>query len=144
MTTKKQYSIGDSAWIHGVELANNKLTHGQVVHKFILDGCNDVFYVIAVPTSVEDLLEVRTWYSISQDSQGPVGAFREGMENINSTKRYLSKIGVKLDILDFVDKELLNIEIENKADSTVNSKIPKKEYRSHRPNHKSFSRKKKQ
>lgn len=116
MTTKKQYSIGDSAWIYGIT-ADNKLTQGQVIHKFILDGHDEVFYIVAVPTSIEDLLEVRTWATISQDAQGPVGGFREGMENINSTKRYLSKAGVKLDILDFVDTALLNTEIENKTNS---------------------------
>lgn len=142
MTVKKQYGIGDTVWVHGIEVSQSKLTQGQIVHKFILDNCNDVFYIVAVPTSIEDLLEVRTWESISQDDKGPVGAFREGMEHINSTKRYLSKVGVKLDILDFVDTALLNNEIEHKINTVNTTKHlhPKNK----RPKNRPFNRKHKQ
>lgn len=139
MTVKKQYSIGDSAWVYGVN-TENKPTKGQIVHKFILDGHNEVFYVIAVPTSIEDLLEVRTWDAISQDEYGPAGGFRDGMENINSTKRYLSKVGVKIDILDFNDRLQLSNEIENKVNVPPAHNLS----RNNRSKRKSFNRKNKQ
>lgn len=100
MTVKKSYNVGDTVWIYGVDQRNNKIKKGTVVKKFTIDydGFNDeTQYVIAIPTEIEYLLELRTWHNISQDEQGPVGSFREVVQDIASTKKLLSRTGLTLE-----------------------------------------------
>ena len=76
MTIKKQYEINDPVWIHGVT-RDNKLCQGRIIKSFEIDGYTGTHYVIAIPTHIEDLLEIRTWESISQDNAGPIGMYRD-------------------------------------------------------------------
>ena len=87
MTVKKQYSIGDTVWIYGV--SQGKSTEGKVVQTFAVDqegwDPDMVHYVIAVPTEIEYLLEVRTWETISQTKDGHVGSLREVFKAVSYT-----------------------------------------------------------
>lgn len=79
MTVKKNYKVGDQVWIHGLT-PKNVLVKGTVVK--ILDSSDISWitnkqYIIEVPTHIEPLLEIRSWETISQDEQGPVGSLRE-------------------------------------------------------------------
>lgn len=80
--TKTKYELGDSVWINGVS-RDNKLVKGKVIKKIDLsaEGYSDgPHYIIEIPSSIEPLLEIRTWETMSQDAQGPVGCFRN-LEN---------------------------------------------------------------
>lgn len=101
MNTKKEYSVNDTVWIAGIDNKNNFLTPGRIVKIFNIDTDNYdpgiKYYVIAIPTHIEPLLEIRTWETISQDSHGPVGAIREISTNPIVDKKLLSKIGMQFD-----------------------------------------------
>lgn len=99
----KYYNVGDTVWIYGVSLIENRLTQGTVVKIFQLesDQLEDQrdYYVISVPSAIENLLEVRTWETISQDAQGPVGAIRLVMDdnNTDSSHKKMSQLGYVYD-----------------------------------------------
>jgi hypothetical protein len=94
MKIKKQYEMNDDAWIH---IGDGKLTKGKVIDIFDLEHAGyskDMeFYIIAIPTAIEDLLEVRTWEQMSQDAKGPIGSYREIKQGF-ATKKYLGKVGI--------------------------------------------------
>lgn len=98
MTVKKQYSIGDTVWIYGV--SNGKSTRGTVIQTFTVDqenwDPNRVYYVIAIPTEIEYLLEVRTWETISETADGHVGSLREVFEDPDAGLRQMRRTGVDL------------------------------------------------
>ena len=98
MTVKKQYSIGDTVWIYGV--SNGKSTEGKVVQTFTVDqdgwDPDQVHYVIAIPTEIEYLLEVRTWETISETKDGHVGGMREAFKNPDAGIRLMRRTGVDL------------------------------------------------
>lgn len=89
---KKTYNVGDSVWIYGINKPNTPVK-GHVVKSFDIKGYEGTHYVIAVPTHIEDLLEIRTWENISQDEHGPVGMYREVMDTFRTTNRLVSKTG---------------------------------------------------
>lgn len=99
-TIKKEYAVGDKAWIYGIAAGPgyNKLTEGTVVKVVDIDGYSETHYIISVTSSIEDLLEVRTWHSMSQDAKGPVGSFRELLMNDPSTQRKLLQTGLRLPV----------------------------------------------
>lgn len=79
MKVKKNYNIGDTVWIYGITAAN-KITKGRVIATVDLSDKgygNDLHYIIDVPSHIESLLEIRTWQTISQDENGPVGGIRD-------------------------------------------------------------------
>lgn len=80
MTIKKHYEINDPAWIHGIT-RDNKLCKGTVVKKFKMDSDDWdkslEYYVVAIPSHIEYLLEIRSWESMSQDEKGPIGMYRD-------------------------------------------------------------------
>lgn len=96
---KKTYKIGDTVWICGISSNNNKLTKGKVIEKIDLESAgyskDQLFYIISVDTVIEPLLEIRTWETISQDDQGPVGGLRDlhSQVDIDSTSKMLSEFG---------------------------------------------------
>jgi len=94
MTIRKQYNIGETVWIYGIYVRNDAPTQGRIVHKFNLNDSNVEHYVIAVDSHIEPLIEVRTWETISQDKQGPVG----GLRGLNDTadRKVLAKTGFNL------------------------------------------------
>ena len=103
MNVKTKYGIGDTVWIYGVARDNNKATQGKIVHQFNIDYSNHSlevnYYVIEIPTSIDNLLEIRTWEAISQDSHGPVGALRQGLasDDPDAIDKKLSQVGLSFD-----------------------------------------------
>ena len=97
MNVKKKYNVGDTVWIYGISQNNEKSTQGTVVKSFVIDydGVNnDTQYVISIPTDIENLLEIRTWRSISQTKDGHVGSLREALSDPDSARKWLGKLGV--------------------------------------------------
>jgi hypothetical protein len=96
MKIKKQYSTGDTVWIYGIG-NNSKSTQGTVVKSFKIDyaGISDeVQYVICIPTEIENLLEIRTWHTISQTEHGHVGSVREAFIDADAARKILSRTGM--------------------------------------------------
>lgn len=103
MTVKKLYDLDDTVWIYGISRDQNKPTKGTVVRIFQLDDRgypeDQDFYVVAIPTEIGLLLEVRTWETISQDERGPTGAFRQAVhtENVDAVDKQMAQIGLTVD-----------------------------------------------
>lgn len=93
---KKYYNEGDTVWIYGVS-RNARLTKGTVIKKINIDydgfDSSLEYYVIAIPTHIEYLLEIRSWETMSQDEDGPVGMFREIYTDLSSTNKIISHSG---------------------------------------------------
>ena len=69
----KEYAIGTEVWIAGV--VESGLYGGKIVHRFKLNDSthpNDWFYIVEYPTSVDALLTVRTWSTISEHPDEPL------------------------------------------------------------------------
>jgi hypothetical protein len=100
MTVKKRYNIGDTVWIYGVSKNNIKSTEGKVVQTFTVrqEGWNQntVHYVVAIPTEIEYLLEIRTWETISQTKDGHVGSLREAFTNPDAAHKMLARTGMSI------------------------------------------------
>ena len=151
MTVKKSYEIGDIVWVYGISRSNNKITKGTIVHSFTLDhikGYNsEVYYLVSIPNSIESLLEVRTWHTISQDSRGPVGSFREVISKVESdaTDKKLSQIGLNLeDEMDLDDDEPTAEQIHAAIEkSQQTAKFPPLDTKENKPRRRYPPRKKK-
>ena len=104
---KKEYKIGDNAWVYGVSSGAgfNKPVKGKVVHAMEIDGFSGVHYVVAIDTEIEPLLEVRTWETLSQDSKGPIGSFREALTKYSPARKLLSRTGLILPVDDIYDDQ---------------------------------------
>lgn len=142
MTAKNKYEVGESVWIAGVSYNNARLTKGQVVK--ILDMSEDgysagPYYVIAIPTEIDDLLEIRTWETMSEDSKGPVGAFRN--LNLGSTVRFINQTGFET-ADDFGDPtpEQIHAAIEKSIKDVSHTSLNLK---SNGPRRRNFTKKKK-
>jgi hypothetical protein len=98
MTVKKQYAVGDTVWIYGINRSNTKPVQGKVIKIVDLSdaGYSDIHYVIEIPTHIESLLELRSWHNISQDAHGPVGSFRT-IGNFESTIKFAGTVGFAFD-----------------------------------------------
>jgi hypothetical protein len=111
MKIKKTYRIGDKAWVYGITTGPgyNRLTEGTVVHVMDIEGYSDTQYVIAISNGIEDLLEVRSWQSMSQDNKGPIGSFRELLMNRHAEQKVLMRTGMRLPVVElnpeFVDDQ---------------------------------------
>jgi len=94
MLIKKEYNIGDPVWIHGIG-PSNKLTQGKVIANIDLstEGYTDLHYIIAIPTHIEPLLEIRTWHTMSQDEKGPIGSLRELGEDLDKEHKKIQQLG---------------------------------------------------
>jgi hypothetical protein len=97
---KKTYEIADTVWIYGVARQSNRLSKGKIIHKFTLESHTEVQYVVSVPTSIEPLLEIREWSTISQDSTGPVGALREMIseQEMDASNKKMAQAGFEYDV----------------------------------------------
>lgn len=104
---KKKYKIGDRVWIYGVSSGPgfNKPVEGKIVHEIEIEDFYGVHYVIAVDTEIETLLEVRNWETISQDSRGPVGSFREAISKYSPARKVLARTGLILPIDDIYEDD---------------------------------------
>lgn len=99
MTAKKSYKVGDTVWVYGVNRSNTKPVEGKVIKIVDLSAAGYTLgdhYIIEVPTSIEPLLEIRSWHNISQDANGPVGSLRD-LGNIESTIKFASRVGFAFD-----------------------------------------------
>jgi hypothetical protein len=113
MTVKKEYAVGDTVWIYGINRSNAKPTAGKVIKVVDLSNAGwseGDHYVIEIPTHIESLLEIRSWHNISQDSRGPVGSLR-GL-NIESTIKHAATLGFITD-----DNPLLDSDVEEDGPS---------------------------
>jgi len=108
MTVKKKYNVGDTVWIYGISRNNVKSTQGTVVKLFNIEGYNDMYYVVSIPTEIESLLEIRTWHTISQTRDGHVGSLREAFSNPDAAHKMLLRTGMAV----ISDDEELNEEID--------------------------------
>ena len=120
MNVKKKYELGDTVWIAGINSHGN-LTKGIVVKKFNIDfrGMFDLsdYYVISIPSHIEDLLEIRTWETISQDENGPVGLFRN-LEKFDSTNRIISRSG-------YTHNSIISIDNDDPSPDEINAALEK-------------------
>lgn len=122
MTVKKDYEIGDSVWIHGVG-REKKLTQGTVVKSFKIDQQafqSNTYYVVAIATHVEPLLEVRTWETISQDNQGPVGGFRE-LQNLDPVHKLINQSGYHYSLDNDEDDDPSDEQIQAAINKSMNN-----------------------
>lgn len=92
MEVKKKYTIGDIVWIHGVT-PSNKLTKGKVIYCLNIPNYQQEHYIVEIPTHIESLLEIRTWDTISQDENGPVGSLRDLKMDITGENKKISHLG---------------------------------------------------
>jgi hypothetical protein len=99
MTIKKTYEVGDTVWIYGVARTANRITQGKIIHGFTPEGYTEQQYVVSVPNSIEPLLEVREWGTISQDSAGPVGSMREmvAVQEMDAVNKKMAQTGYEYD-----------------------------------------------
>jgi hypothetical protein len=120
MKVKKKYKIGDKVWVYGVSSGAgfNRPTAGTVVHEMEIDGFYGVHYVIAIATEIETLLEIRNWETISQDSKGPVGSFREAISKYSPARKVLARTGLILPMDDLYDDEEPVEDNNNESDNS--------------------------
>ena len=119
MKVKKKYKIGDKAWIYGVSSGPgfNRPTEGTVVHQFEIDGFYGTHYVIAIDTEIDTLLEIRNWETMSQDSKGPIGSFRENIKKFSTARKVLARTGLILPLGDFEDETDTESDEDNDSES---------------------------
>lgn len=145
MTIKQEYKIGDDVWIHGIN-PSNKLTKGTVIFEVNLSsqGYTDPQYIIEIPTSIEPLLEIRTWHTISQDEKGPVGSLRKFGNEIYSDNKKISQTGFTLD-LNEIDSDPTPDQIMAALEKSTDGLTYKPLYiKENKPKKKYYPRKKKQ
>ena len=71
---KTKYEIGDEAWIY-IGDHKGKTTRSVVVHSFKLyDGM--IHYVCAVPTPIDDILELRDIFTMAESADTAVGLWQ--------------------------------------------------------------------
>ena len=71
---KTKYEIGDEAWIY-IGDHKGKTTRSVVVHSFKLcDGA--IHHVCAVPTPIDDILEVRDIFTMAESADTAVGLWQ--------------------------------------------------------------------
>lgn len=78
---KKEYEIGDKAWIY-LHNHQGEKTECTVVHKFKLNY-GPVYYVCEVPTPVDPLLEVRSAFSMAKSVCSNIGLFDASHQKLN-------------------------------------------------------------
>lgn len=144
MSTKKEYSIGDDAWIHGIDRRNNKLVRGKIIHQVEIPNFSGIHYIVAVSTPIEPILELRTWESISQDEFGPIGLFRDiDRDAMIAATKFVSKVGFEFSDDDEFDEptaEQIAAAIEK---STKLAEHPPLNLKENKPKRRFYSRKKK-
>lgn len=99
MTTKKEYAVGDTVWVYGINRSNTKPTQGTVIKAVDLSDAGysiGTHYIVEIPSHIEPLLEIRTWHNISQDAVGPVGSLRE-VGSIEASIKKAATLGFAFD-----------------------------------------------
>lgn len=146
MDIKKEYKVGDPAWIHGIQ-RDNKLIKGEVIKKFTMDHndyADHYYYVVAIQTSIEPLLEIRQWENMSQDSHGPIGMYRDMGQSKKVTDRFMKKVGYTsfddADDLEEPTPEQIHAALEKSQNTSKHAPLLIK---TERPKRKFYNRKKK-
>lgn len=135
MIVKTEYQVGETVWIHGVT-PSNKLTKGKIIHIVDLGSQEyvDLQYIIEIPTHIEPLLEIRSWHTISQDDQGPVGSLRAMKEDLHPNAKKIRHIGFSIDLKDTDDDgpspEEIRAALEKSIDSSVHKPLVLKDPKS--------------
>lgn len=70
---ERVYFIDDIVWIH-MGGPKNLLSEGRIVYLFVHYGRPQ--YIIEINTSIDPILEVRDWSTISETPEGPINLFR--------------------------------------------------------------------
>ena len=119
MKVKKKYKIGDKAWIYGISTGTgfNRPIEGTVVHQLEIEGFYGTHYVIAIDNEIETLLEIRSWETMSQDSKGPIGSFRENIKKYSAARKVLARTGLVLPFTDDEDETDTESEEDNDSES---------------------------
>lgn len=70
-----ELKVGDTAWLY---VGNHKGKYSKGVVKMIIDvpGWSYLHYVIEIPTHIENLLEIRCGYSVSENPDKAIGMYR--------------------------------------------------------------------
>lgn len=147
MEIKKEYNVGDSAWIHGIH-RDNKLVKGEVIKKFTIDRAdwpNEFYYVVAIPSHIEYLLEIRQWENMSQDAKGPIGMYRTLGRQKEVIDKFIRKTGYNFadDSEEFLEEptdEQIHAAIEKAQKVSTHAPLVIKP---ERPKRKFYNRKKK-
>lgn len=84
--------VGDPCWIHGIG-RDSGFTQGKVVYIAQIPGYAMRHYIVEIETHVDALLEVRDPFTVSDDPNKPIGAFRRSEEG----KARLMAIKAELD-----------------------------------------------
>lgn len=138
MNIKKSYEVGDVVWIHGVG-RSNRLTEGTVIKVINIDyGNYDAerkHYVIAIPTHIEPIHEIREWETMSQDEVGPLGMFRDLKNTMAQTNKFLRQAGYHTedDMEDEVAPEKINAVLDKIEKSRTDTIFKPKKSRFQRP-----------
>jgi hypothetical protein len=156
MTVKKKYNVGDTVWIYGIQRDNVKSTQGTVVKAFTIEGYNETHYVVAIPTEIESLLEIRTWQTISQSKDGHVGSLREAFSDPDAAHKMLARTGMAVmsddeesavngkslfdDDFDDISPDAIHAALEKSQQDSSHSPLNLK---SDKPKRRNFARKKK-
>ena len=156
MTVKKKYNVGDAVWIYGIQRDNVKSTQGTVVKAFTIEGYNETHYVVAIPTEIEPLLEIRTWQTISQSKDGHVGSLREAFSDPDAAHKMLARTGMAVmsdDEESVVDsKSLFDDDFDDISPDAIHAALEKSQQdsshsplnlKSDKPKRRNFARKKK-
>lgn len=154
MTVKKKYNVGDTVWIYGVNRTNVKSTQGTVVKAFNIEGYNDLHYVVAIPTEIEPLLEIRTWQTISQSKDGHVGSLREAFSDPDASHKMLARTGMAIISVDETedDESLDSFAEDDISPDAIHAALEKSKQdvthaplnlKSEKPKRRNFARKKK-
>lgn len=153
MTIKKSYDVGETVWIYGIDQRNARPYRGQIVKKFTInfEGFdNESYYIVAIPTEIEPLLEIRTWQTISQDETGPTGSFRETVQDLDVTKKLLSKVGLFMandpesvnsslaDEDEEIDPDIIHAALEKSQQASV---MPPINFKTEKPKRRYFKKK---
>lgn len=147
MDIKKSYKPNDIVWIYGIGGPQNKLTQGKIIKVMNLTDVGHSagpYYIVEIPTHIDSLLEIRTWDTISQDNNGPVGAFRD-LGDITSTIKKSKQVGFSYDEIfsdaddsfDDVHPDTIHAALEkSQEDGTYKTLTPRAEKPKRRPYYK--------
>lgn len=120
---KTKYNIGDAVWIHGVS-RENKLVKGKVVQVLDLSSIGYLdgpHYIVAVSTGVEDLLEIRTWETMSENAKGPIGSLQNLSETADAIHKRLKQVGYNYSDDDLIIDEPTPEQIHAALERTIKS-----------------------
>lgn len=85
---KNHYQVNDEVWIH---INGPNLVKGTVVSIVNLET---TLYVIQIPCHIEPFYEVRNFYQISDNPNGPIALFNN--VDLEEASGFLEKVGISI------------------------------------------------